>query len=134
MFVIGHLVCSPTQYYFKQWQILLVVIRKSCIWWFAWYWRGFKLRKLVTKDWIHVFPGLISGRDRNLVCLECGHNFSLRAWKISIQKTTRSRKFSRVLLSRVEIFSKLEKMLFRKASQVFFKSWLYLFGVLVGKF
>ena len=28
-----------------------------------WYWGGggLKLRKLITKDWVHVFPGLISG-------------------------------------------------------------------------
>ena len=29
------------------------------------YGRGLKLRKLVTKDWIHVSPGLVSG-DRGV--------------------------------------------------------------------
>ena len=43
----------------KQWEILLAVISKSCFWWFDWYWRWLKLRKLVTKDWVHVCPGVV---------------------------------------------------------------------------
>ena len=33
----------------KQWEILLVVISKSCLWWFESYWEGLMLRKLVIK-------------------------------------------------------------------------------------
>ena len=43
----------------KQWEILLVLILLAC--WFDWYWRELKLRKSVTKVWIHVFPWLVSG-------------------------------------------------------------------------
>ena len=32
----------------KQWEILLVVIIKSCLWWFDSYWGGMKLRILVV--------------------------------------------------------------------------------------
>ena len=45
----------------KQWEMLLVVLRKSCLWWFEWSLQRLKLRKLVIKDWVHVFPGLMWG-------------------------------------------------------------------------
>ena len=44
----------------KQWKISLVVISKSCWWWSHCYYRWLKLRKWVTKVWIHVFPVLVS--------------------------------------------------------------------------
>lgn len=37
------------------------MIYKSCLWWFGWFWRKLKLGKLVTKYWVHVFSGLVSG-------------------------------------------------------------------------
>ena len=46
----------------KQWEILLAVISKSCLWWF---WiagscrGGLKLRKLVINDWVYVFPRVV---------------------------------------------------------------------------
>ena len=46
----------------KQSEILLVMIREFCLRWFNWYWRRLKLRELVTKEWVHVFPGLVLGR------------------------------------------------------------------------
>ena len=45
----------------KQWEILLVVISKCCLWWFDSYWGGLKLKKLVNNDWVHVTPGLVLG-------------------------------------------------------------------------
>ena len=54
----------------KQWEILFVVISKSCFWWFDWYWRGLKLRKVVTKDWVHVSPGPVV-RERAVVEITC---------------------------------------------------------------
>ena len=43
----------------KQWEILLLMIKISCLRWFDWYWRGLKLSKLVIKDWVHMFPRLL---------------------------------------------------------------------------
>ena len=55
-----------TFYYFmiwsstKQWEILLVVISKSCLRWYNLYWEVLKLRKSVTNHWVHGSPGLVS--------------------------------------------------------------------------
>ena len=49
----------------KLWKILLTVIIKFFFWWFNLYWRGLKLRKWVTKDWIHMSSGLVC-RDRGV--------------------------------------------------------------------
>ena len=37
------------------------MICKSCLWWFGWYWRELKVRKLVTKYWVHISAWLVSG-------------------------------------------------------------------------
>ena len=50
----------------KQWEILLVVISKSCLWWFDSYWEGLMLRTLVN-DWIHVSSELVL-EDGKMAC------------------------------------------------------------------
>ena len=45
----------------KEWEILLVVINKFRLWWFDLYREELKLRKLITNNWGHVSPGLVSG-------------------------------------------------------------------------
>ena len=45
----------------RQWGILLVVISKSCLWWFDSYWSGLKSEKWVANDWVDVSPGLVLG-------------------------------------------------------------------------
>ena len=45
----------------KQWEILLMVISKYCLWQLDSCWRGLKLRKLVTKDRVHMSPERASG-------------------------------------------------------------------------
>ena len=47
-----------------EWEILIEIISKSCFWWFGSYWRWLKLWKLVTKDWVHISPGFVSGGGR----------------------------------------------------------------------
>ena len=37
-----------------------MVISKSCFWWFVWYWRRLKLRKLGINDCVYASPGLVS--------------------------------------------------------------------------
>ena len=44
----------------KQRETLLAVISKSCLLPFDSYWWRLKLRKLVTKDWVHVSTRLVS--------------------------------------------------------------------------
>ena len=53
----------------KQWEILIVVISKSCSWWSELE-EFLKLRKLVINDWVHVLPRLVS-RDGERVA---GHS------------------------------------------------------------
>ena len=40
----------------KQWKILLVVIRNSCLRWFDWYWRRLKLLKPTFKSPLFLLP------------------------------------------------------------------------------
>ena len=45
--------------------VLLVVISKSCLQWFEWYWRGVKLKKVATKYCVHGLSVLLLGIEED---------------------------------------------------------------------